>query len=240
MSNAAEPGLDHPAWFKQSITFSIHILTASGAAFALFALVAAVEWRWAEMFGWLALALAIDAIDGPLARKFKVSQLLPRWSGEVLDLIVDFSTFVLAPAVAITIGGILPQMLEVPAGAAIVISSAIYFADRHMKTNDAYFRGFPATWNFVAFYLFLLRPDPWIAISLVAFLVVLTFVPVVFIHPLRVTRLRPLNIAVCFVWSGLAIFALLRDLSPPTWTTVGLCGAAAYFLIAGFSRVKKT
>jgi len=205
----------------------------------MFALVAAIEWHWAEMFGWLALALAVDAIDGPLARKFKVSQLLPRWSGEVLDLIVDFSTFVLAPAVAIAIGGILPQMLEAPAGAAIVVSGAIYFADRRMKTDDAYFRGFPATWNFVAFYLFLLRPDPWIAVSLVAFFIVLTFVPVMFIHPLRVRKLRSLNIAACVVWSGLAIFALLRDLSPPTWTTVGLCGVGAYFLIAGFSRMKK-
>ena len=37
---------------------------------------------------------------------------------------------------------------------------ALYFADRNMKTEDNYFRGFPAVWNVVAFYLLLLRPTP--------------------------------------------------------------------------------
>ncbi len=238
MTKAAELSRSDRVWLKQVRAFSVHLLTAFGAGLALFALFAAAEWRWTEMFAWLALALVIDGIDGILARKLKIADTLPRWSGEALDLVVDFSTYALVPAFALATGAILPQALEIPAAAAIVISSAIYFADRRMKMNDAYFRGFPAAWNLIAFYLFLLRPDPWISFIAVALFVVLTFVPVLFIHPLQVRRLRWLNITLCLAWAGLAIFTLLRDFSPPAWTVVGLVAIGIYFLTAGLARWK--
>ena len=197
------------ARLKQVRAFSVHLLTASGAAVALFALIAAADWRWSEMFAWLALALAIDGVDGYLARKLRIAETLPRWSGEALDLVVDFSTYVLIPAFALVAGAILPAAFELPAAAAIVISSAIYFADRRMKTDDSYFRGFPAVWNLVAFYLFLFGPDPLLALVAVVLFVILTFVPIVFVHPLRVERWRPVNIALCTVWAGLAGLAVL-------------------------------
>src|SRR5262245_65946281 len=61
--------------------FSVHILTACGAALALLAMLAAVRGAWVVMFCWLAVALVVDAIDGALARRFKVTELAPRWSG---------------------------------------------------------------------------------------------------------------------------------------------------------------
>ncbi len=89
--------------------------------------------------------------------------LQPNWSGEVLDLVVDFVTYVFVPAYAITASGMLLPLAAPLLGVGIVVSSALYFADRRMKTDDNHFRGFPALWNAAAFYLFLLHPPPWLA-----------------------------------------------------------------------------
>ena len=91
----------------------------------------------------------------------------PRWSGDTLDFVVDFATYVFVPAYAIVAGGLLPAPAAIPAGVLIVVTSALYFADRDMKMADNCFRGFPALWNAAAFYLFLVRPDPWISLAAV-------------------------------------------------------------------------
>ncbi|MDP1907734.1 MAG: phosphatidylcholine synthase, partial [Hyphomicrobium sp.] len=141
--------------------FLVHIFTASGALLALLAMLAAIGGRWTEMFLWLSAALVIDGIDGTFARWLRVKETLPRWSGDVLDLVVDFLTYVFIPAYALAAGPLLPPAFALPAAAAVLISGAIYFADLQMKTGDYHFRGFPALWNIVLFYLFLLRADPY-------------------------------------------------------------------------------
>jgi len=224
------------SWSK---AFSVHLLTASGTAFAFLALIAAVDHAWSAMFLWLGLALIVDGLDGPLARRFSVATVLPRWSGDTLDLVIDFLTYVFVPAYAISSAGLLPDVLAVPAGIAIVATSAIYFADRNMKTSDNYFRGFPALWNAVAFYLILLTPPAWLATSAVLVLLIMTFAPVPFIHPLRVKRLRGFNIAVLAVWAILALVALASDMSPEPFVKAGLCVIAAYVLGAGLLRIRE-
>jgi phosphatidylcholine synthase len=237
VANAAEPSPGISSRRSRALAFCVHLFTASGAATGLLALMAAIQKDWSAMFGWLALSLFIDGVDGSFARKLKVAEVLPRWSGEILDLVVDFLNYVTVPAFALVTGGFMRPSLAMAAAAAILISSAIYFSDSRMKTNDAYFRGFPAAWTLVAFYFFLLRPGEWISLVAIAVLVVCTFLPVVFVHPLRVKRLRGLNIVLCLLWGGLAIFALIRDFAPPLWATYGLAAIAFYFLIAGLSRL---
>jgi phosphatidylcholine synthase len=218
--------------------FCVHVLTAAGAACALLALMAAVAEQWAVMLAWLGLALVVDAADGPLARRLKVASTLPRWSGDTLDLVVDFTTYVFVPAYAIAASGLLPVGFGAAAGVLVVVTGALYFADRAMKTPDNYFRGFPALWNVVAFYLLLLRPGPgWTAAS-VAALAVMTFMPIPFIHPLRVRRYRAFNIAVLVLWAVLAIGALARDLMPPAWVTIVLCAIGVYVVCAGLFRTE--
>ncbi|HEY2138256.1 MAG TPA: CDP-alcohol phosphatidyltransferase family protein, partial [Xanthobacteraceae bacterium] len=192
--------------------------------------------RWPEMFLWLGIALAVDAADGPLARRFRVADTLPRWSGETLDLVVDFVTYVFVPAYAIAQSGLLLPPLDVAAGIVITVTGALYFADRHMKTPDNYFRGFPALWNCAAFYLLLLRPAPWLAAVTVMALGVLTFVPFRFIHPLRVRQWRVLNLALLALGAVLAALALAHDMAPAGWVTAGLCAIGLYVVAAGFLR----
>jgi phosphatidylcholine synthase len=224
-----------PPPFARTRAFAVHVFTATGAALGFAALIAAVRGQWAAMFVCLGAALLIDGIDGTFARKFNVGDLLPRWSGDVLDLVVDFVTYVFVPAYAIAASELLPEPLALPAGIIIVVTGAIYFADRDMKTGDNYFRGFPTLWNAAAFYLFILKPEPWLAAAIVAVLAVLTFVPFKFIHPFRVVRLRAVNIAAVIAWSALALVALLRDLDPEPWVSGGLVAIALYFIGVGLT-----
>jgi len=213
--------------------FAVHVLTASGAALALLALIFATGGQWPAMFICLGIALIIDGVDGPLARAFKVAEVLPRWSGDTLDIVVDFTTYVFVPAYAIAGSGLLTPELALPAAIIIVVTGAIYFADRDMKTDDNFFRGFPVLWNFAAFYLDLLQPNDWLTAAIVAALAVLTFAPVKFLHPLRVTRLRAINICLLALWAILAVVAVIADLSPAPPVTWGLCLIAVYFFAVG-------
>jgi phosphatidylcholine synthase len=213
--------------------FAVHVFTASGAALAFGALVSAVAGRWEAMFLCLGAALFVDGIDGTFARRLKVAERLPRWSGDVLDLVVDFATYVFVPAFAIATGGVLPPVVQVPAGIVIVMTGALYFADRAMKTGDHYFRGFPALWNAIAFYLFVLRLPPWLAAAIVGLLAALQFAPFKFLHPMRVARLRVLNIAAVIAWSVLALIEILHGFDAGPWVAGGLVAIALYVVAVG-------
>jgi phosphatidylcholine synthase len=221
---------------SDALAFSVHVFTASGAVLALLALLAAVDRNWSFMFWMLGAALFVDGIDGTFARWLDVAERLPRWSGDVLDLVVDFLTYVFIPAFAVVASGLLPLTLGIVCAVAIIISGALYFADREMKTADYYFRGFPAVWNVPLFYLFLLQPPAWIAALGIFLLAAGTFLPIPFVHPFRVKRGRWLSIALLVIWSVLACVTLLRDMMPGRWITIGLCAIALYFLAAGAMR----
>jgi phosphatidylcholine synthase len=216
-----------------ALAFSVHIFTACGAGFALLAMVAAVAHDWTMMFVWLGVALIIDGIDGSFARALDTAANAPRWSGDVLDLVVDFTTYVFVPTYAIVAADLMPLTWALAMGFVITVTAALYFADGNMKSDDNHFVGFPAVWNLIAFYLLLVRPSAWTTTAVIVIFAVLTFVPIKFIHPVRVRRLRWLNIAALLAWSALALVALLQGLAPQPWVTAALCLIAIYFLVAG-------
>ena len=225
-----------PANPAVTAAFAIHVFTACGAGCALMALLAAVRSDWPQMFIWLGIALFIDGIDGTFARRLHVAEVLPRWSGDVLDLVVDILNYVFVPAYALAASGLLPDAVAIPLGILIVVTGSLYFADRLMKTSDYYFRGFPALWNVAAFYLFLLKLSPWLGAAAIAVLAALTFVPFHVVHPVRIAHLRALTAAALTVWILLAIYALVRNLEPGFWPVTGLSLLAIYFLGVGFLR----
>ena len=221
----------------RALAFSIHVLTALGVGIALVALEAAISQEWALMFGLLGLALIVDGLDGPLARALNVAKRQPRWSGEVLDLVVDFTTYVFVPAYAIM--SLVPPLWGFVLGPLIVVTGALYFADSNMKTAENYFQGFPAVWNLIAFYLLLLRPSPFLCAVAVVVFAALQFTPVRFVHPLRVHFLRPVTIGLLALWAVLAVVALHADLKPDIWVTALLCAIALYFLLFGLLPVRR-
>ena len=232
-SDTPEPGAN-PA--RSAAAFAVHIFTACGAGCALLALTAAVNGKWAAMFVWLGISLCIDGVDGTFARRLQVAKLLPRWSGDILDLVVDILNYVFVPAYALATSGLLPKPAAIPLGLLIVVTGALYFADRLMKTSDYYFRGFPALWNVAAFYLFMLKPEPWVGAAAIIALAVLTFVPFHVVHPVRITHLRGVTTVALAAWAALGIAAVAQDLNPPPWVGAALCALAVYFVVIGFFR----
>jgi len=164
----------------------VHVLTASGAVLALLALAAIDSGNWTLALLWLLVALAIDGVDGSLARWARVKQKAPRIDGDTLDLVIDYLNYVFIPTVLIWRAELVPPSFALWLGAAILISSLYIFARTDMKTRDGYFRGFPALWNLVAFYLLVIDASPEAGAVVVVLLVALTFAPVHFVHPFRV------------------------------------------------------
>src|SRR6476620_9207648 len=155
----------------------VHALTASGAMLALLTLRSANDGDVQMMFVWLGVALIVDAVDGPLARAIDVKTVLPRFSGERLDLIIDYLTYVVVPAFALYLSDLRPDPFRLTAAAAMLLSSVFHVADLNSKTEEGYFVGFPAIWNVVLLYLFVLEPAPLVSLLIVAFFVAFTFVP---------------------------------------------------------------
>lgn len=218
---------------EKARAFSVHILTASGAYVAFLSLIAAAEHRFDDMFWWLGLALLIDGIDGPLARKLNIIDVLPKWSGETLDNIIDYATYVLIPAFAFYQSGMVNEPMSFLLSGLIVVSSAVYYADTGMKTEEKFFRGFPVVWNMVIFTLFAINATEATAVSVIVFAVALTFTPVHFLHPVRVVRLRPLNLTVFAIWNVLGICALLMSFDVPVWLKTAMLAASAYMFLIG-------
>ena len=206
----------------------VHILTASGAVCALFAIRAVLESRWDLVFAWLGLALVIDGIDGTFARMADVNRNLPRFSGERLDLVVDYLTYVLVPALALWKAGYLPGMWGWVGPVLILMSSLFHFADVESKADDYAFVGFPAIWNVVAFYIFALGLGPATSVVLVLVCTGLTFVPWKWAHPMRTPFLRPLTLFVCGCWGIAAIETLWRGFPATGFSSIVLLTSAFY------------
>ncbi len=211
----------------------VHLLTASGAVFAMLAMLAAVQAHWGLMFLWLVVAFVVDGVDGPLARRFHVSLHAPRIDGALLDLIIDYLTYVFIPAYALFQSGILPGWTGWAALVLITFASALYFADTRMKTADKSFSGFPACWNMVALAIFALKPAPMLGLAIVVVLSAAMFLPLRFVHPVRTRRWRRVSLPVAMAWTFLAAWTAARGFDPAGWVMWGLAATSLYLLLAG-------
>ena len=210
--------------------WAVHLLTASGAALALAASLAAANNQWQLAFLWLGIALIVDGLDGPLARR---RQRVPWFDGAMLDFVIDYATYVLVPAIILVRCDLVAQPYGLIAGLVVAVVGAMYFADTRMKTPDAAFRGFPAVWNVVVFQLMIYQWPQLITLLILAVFSVLTFTGVEFVHPIRVKRLRPLTLGMCALWAVLGLLCLWTNLAPPTWIVVVFALVNAYFAVIG-------
>jgi phosphatidylcholine synthase len=223
---------------SRALAYGVHVLTALGAALGLLALQAVFAGDLARAFAWLGVALVVDAVDGPLARRFAVKERATRYDGALLDLVVDFVTYVFVPAAMLLRPEVMAQPYGVIAGLVVTLASALYFADTGMKTDDWWFRGFPAVWNIVVFYIVAFAPPAWLALAVVLIATALMFLPVVFVHPVRVRRWRGLTLSMLVLWAAAAAAALWQGMAPDVWSKAGLALAACYFVGLGLARAR--
>jgi phosphatidylcholine synthase len=185
---------------RQVAGWAVHALTASGAVLGLLAMLAVIRGDDRTALLWMGAALAIDGLDGPMARKLRIRDLIPRVDGAVLDLVVDYLTYVLVPAVFIYWFDLLPAGWGLIGAGFILVTSLYCFANTGMKTSDNYFVGFPAIWNVVVLYMWVLDSPPWANAGVVVALGILTFVPIKFVHPIRVRDHRAVTYTAMSVW----------------------------------------
>lgn len=221
---------------KQAYALSVHLLTATGAVFAMLAMLAAVDEDWSLMFLWLVVAFAVDGVDGPLARHFDVKKNAPQFDGVLLDLIIDYLTYVFVPAYALFKSGLLPGWTGWIAILLITFGSAMYFADTRMKTKDNSFSGFPGCWNMVVLVLFALTPNFWVMLGIIVVLTAAMFIPIKFIHPVRTERWRMVSLPMTLAWTIFAGWAALVDFSPESWALWGLIITSIYIVFAGVAQ----
>ncbi|MBY5972789.1 CDP-alcohol phosphatidyltransferase family protein [Pseudooceanicola marinus] len=212
---------------------SVHLLTATGAVFSMLAIIAAANSAWETMYLWLVVAFAVDGIDGPLARRYHVKTQAAEIDGVLLDLIIDYLTYVFIPAFALYQSGLLPGWTGWFGVLLIAFASSVYFADTRMKTEDNSFWGFPGCWNMVVLVFFAVEPHWTVMVGVILALTPTMFLPLKFIHPVRTERWRGLSLPLAGIWVALALFATLTNFNLPDWAEVALIVVSAYLLFVG-------
>ena len=211
----------------------VHLLTASGAVFAMLAVLAAADRKWHIMFVWLVVALIVDGIDGPLARRYDVKKNWATYDGVLLDLIIDYLTYVFIPAFALFKSGLLPGWTGWTAIIVITYASAVYFCDTRMKTRDYSFAGFPACWNMVVLVLFALKPPFPLTLTIVVVLAAAMFVNMKFVHPMRTERWRAVTLPMTVLWILFAGWSAWGNFPPDPLPHIGLLITSLYLVSAG-------
>ena len=213
----------------------VHVFTALGAITALLAAMAVVQNNWQAVFGWLCVALFIDGVDGTLARRTEVTVRIPDFSGERLDWIVDYLTYVFLPAFALIEAGYLTGAGGLILAGIILLTSLYHFCDLGNKSDDGCFVGFPAVWNIVAFYIFVFQPNAvWMAV-LVGIFATLTFVPLKWVHPVRAKWLRSVTGIVTFLACLAALITIWQGFPPSLVVQIILAASAIYLMGISFA-----
>jgi len=219
-----------PSTFRKALAWSVHAFTASGIIFAFLAILAVQAHEYVHVFLYLAIAFLIDGIDGTFARAVKVQEVLPNFSGDSIDHVIDFTTYAVIPAYFLYEAELLPPNLAFLGICVLLLTSCYYYGKLTYVTHDLHFEGFPVLWNFVAFYLFFLfdfsQTTNFIIIIIVG---VLHFVPWKYPYPSRTKELR-LPTFVVFGLTGIAmLYALFLYPQKPFWVDLTGYLSVLYF-----------
>ena len=214
------------------------MFTASGVVLALLALNALEQGNETAALAWLGAALMVDGVDGTMARAVNVHERVPKIDGRALDLVIDYLTYVFVPALLIWRGDYLLSAVAFPLVAAILASSLYIFSRRDMKTDDGYFRGFPALWNVVALYFVGTTPSPGFATSVVVILIVMTFAPIRVVHPFRVRDYGATLSAITIAWAAFTAPLLIPGLGVFAKSFLLVMSLAALAVLVGMGLLR--
>ena len=214
------------------VAWLVHGYTALGGVAGMCALLAAAAGDIRRAFLYLGVAGVSDATDGVLARRARVHEVLPNFSGAQLDNAIDILTFVWIPIFILGAEELLPH----PVWLGIPILAALYaYGQVNMKTRDHFFLGFPSYWNVVALYMWWLRPGPVAAVLMVLAPGVLSFIPTRYLYPSRNRLLWKTTLALGLLWAGLVVWLLVAEQPPePRLVALSLCFPLYYLVLSFF------
>lgn len=222
---------------KTTAAYGVHILTALGAGLGVWAIILTYNGFYQEAVWVLAVAAIIDSIDGVLARITQTKVNAPKIDGALMDNIVDFVTWTVAPLVWIY------ATMQLPIWVLVVcsIASVFGFSNTRAKTDDMFFLGFPSYWNIVVFYIFLLNLPTIFASAVLLMFAFVTFLPVKFVYPSRTNFLRPLTIIFGILFT-LQLIALMYyfDESEPLLIYTSFIFPFYYFGLSFYLNLKST
>jgi phosphatidylcholine synthase len=216
-----------------NLTFAwlVHFYTAFGAVVGLYTILAIDEANFRLAFLLMAVTVIIDATDGALARTARVKAIIPWFDGALLDNLVDYLNYVIAPTLLMLRTRLVPEQDALWLAALPVLSSAYGFCQRDAKTADHFFLGFPSYWNIVFFYLYALQTALWINAFLIIALSILVFVPMRFIYPSRAPRFRSQTNILGAIWGATVLYLIHRLPNPPLWLLLASLLFPAYYTI---------
>jgi phosphatidylcholine synthase len=208
---------------RKLLAGGVHIFTASGVIVGFLALVAVVNGDYRAALLWLFVAVLIDTVDGTLARTVRVKDVLPNVDGRMLDYVIDFTNDVIVPTLLLYEAHLLPSSVRLVCCAAMLLVSLFHYTNLKAITDDFRFRGFPAMWNFVVFYIFVLGLSPVWNLIIIGVVVCLHFVPIDFIYPTRTIRLKKITFSLVLVQAVVNLVLLIQHpVRNPVLLTISL------------------
>jgi len=215
------------------LAWLVHLYSAIGVVLGFFSIVLVVRGDYRTTFWLNALAVAIDASDGTLARAARVKERIPWFDGARLEDIVDYLTYVVVPSLIFFYAGVLPNNAEWIA-AAPMLASAYGFCQTEAKTADHYFLGFPSYWNILALYVVALATPAWLNAALILALSAMVFVPIKYVYPSRTAVLQTLTVVLGLVWAALVFLTIYFLPEPPRGMVYASLFFPVYYTVLSF------
>ena len=219
----------HSRWQQPSVAWGIHVVTASGLAMGMLALLAVLDNQPKAALLWLTAAQILDGVDGPVARACDVRNQLPRIDGFILDLVVDFVTCVVVPAAFLYRFDLVPRPLAGALVGLILATTALWFSRTDIQGDDHWFRGFPGVWNLIVPSLYVMSINRTAAAIVVATLALAQLTDLPFVHPVRVKDLRHVTLPVMIVWVAALTVGVLQFPDAPRELHTVLIACPLYF-----------
>lgn len=210
--------------------YGVHAFTALGAALGLWSIILIFDGFFQEAIWVLCAAALVDSVDGALARAVDIHSNAPRYDGALMDNIIDFITWTVAPLAW------LYALMQFPAWVLLIcaFASIFGFTNVEAKTEDNFFTGFPSFWNIVVLYIYLLDISIPIASAILIGFAITIFLPVKFIYPSKTDHFKVsiLTLGALYVLQLLAMIILFDQ--TPLWLVYSSFLFPVYYFGASF------
>jgi len=228
-----------PFLLRKILAWGVHLFTATGAAWSFLALLAinARDYRLAIL--WMIVAMAVDGVDGILARLVDTKTYAPGIDGALLDNILDYFTYVVVPAYLLYTADLLPPGWQLAGALSILLTSAYQFSQSDAKTEDHYFKGFPSYWNILVIYMLGMHVPAWGNAVLLVIFNVLVFVPVKYVYPTRSGLLHRVTMGLTYLYALIGTIAVLQYPNVPQGLMWVSLAYILYYLVLSLWPKKK-